>query len=52
MDESSDNKRFIIIGGGLIGLLLVILLIVWIVSLTKGSYTTYEKVIEKWKKPL
>jgi hypothetical protein len=50
MDESSDNKRFIIIGGGLIGLLLVILLIVWIVSLTKGSYTTYEKVIEKMEK--
>lgn len=40
---SESTKSMVIIGGGIIGLILVIILIVWIVSLTKGSFTTYEK---------
>jgi len=48
--EKSNNKSFILIGGGLIVFLLLILLIVWIISLRKGNFTTYERVIEKMEK--
>ena len=50
MSSSSESKTYIYFGGGLIVFLLLILLVVWIISLTKGSYTTYEKVIDKMEK--
>ena len=44
------NNTFIYVGLGLIIFLLLLLLIIWIISKSKGTYTTYEKVIEKMEK--
>ncbi len=45
MNEST--KSMLMIGGGIIGLVLVVLLVVWIISLTKGHYVSYEKLETK-----
>ena len=42
-----SNKSFFIFCASIIGILVIALLIIWIISLTKKNYTTYEKVIEK-----
>ncbi len=47
MSESSSLKTLLIVGGGILGFVLFILLIVWIISLTKGSYVSYERLEEK-----
>lgn len=45
-----SNKRFIYVGLGLIIFLLILLLILWLISKSRGKYTTYENVIEKMEK--
>ncbi len=46
MDDSS-KKTLIIAGSSIIGFLILVLLIVWIVSLIKPNYVTYEEAEEK-----
>lgn len=54
MSESTSLKTLIIVGGGILGFVLLILLIVWITSIAKGHYVTYEtleaKMVEASKK--
>ena len=42
-----NKKTFIIIGSSIIGVIIVILLILWLLTVIKGHYTTYEKVEDK-----
>ena len=52
MDEST--KSMLMIGGGIIGIILIVLIVVWIISLNKDHYVTYEtletKMVEASKK--
>lgn len=39
-----SKKSMIVIGSSIVGVLVLLILIIWLLTLFKGSYTTYEKV--------